>query len=70
MLLGNSILNWGLKGGSSDDDLLFEGIDDWGVTHTLITLNCDLNKEIKKGGLVERQSSISVGRIFANLTIK
>ena len=39
MLLGNSISNWGLKGGSSDDDLLFEGIDDWGVTYTLKTLN-------------------------------
>ena len=38
MLLGNSISNWGLKGGSSDDDLLFEEIDDWGVTYTLKTL--------------------------------
>ena len=49
MLLGDSISNWGLTGGSSDDNLLFEGINDWGVTHTLITLTCDLNKEIKKG---------------------
>ena len=70
MLLGDSISNWGLKGGSSDDNLLFEGIDDWGVTYTLKHLSCDLNTEIKKGGLVERQSSISVGRIFANFIYK
>jgi hypothetical protein len=59
MLLGNSISNWGLKGGSSDDDLLFEGIDDWGVTYTLKTLNCDLNKEIKRG--IGRKTIIHLG---------
>ena len=33
--VGKFNLFQGIEGGSSDDGLLFEGIDDWGVTYTL-----------------------------------